>query len=51
MGLCKGFSEYTDIPVVWVRILTVILGLTVIGTILYFILGTVAHTKDDENAK
>lgn len=51
MGLCKGFSEYTDIPVVWVRILTVILGLTVIGTILYFILGAVAHTKDDENAK
>lgn len=47
MGLCKGFSEYTDIPVVWVRILAVILGLTIIGAILYFILGATAHTEDE----
>ncbi len=51
MGVCKGFSEYTDIPVMWIRILTVILCLTVVGLILYFIIGAVAHTEDEIHAK
>ena len=51
MGLCKGISEYTEISVVWIRILMVIIGLTVIGTILYLIFGAVAKTRDENDAE
>lgn len=47
MGLCKGFSEYTDIPVMWVRIFTVLFGATVIGTILYFIISAFVPVKEN----
>ena len=50
MGLCRGISNYTEISVAWIRILMVFLGLTIIGAIVYFIIGKVAKTEDDKNA-
>ena len=45
MGLCKGISEYTDIPVLWIRIVTVFLGITIIGAITYFIVALCVPDK------
>ena len=36
-GLCRGISEYTGVPLLWVRIVTVMQCLTVIGAYVYFI--------------
>lgn len=47
MGLCKGISEYTGISLLWVRIMTVLYGLTVIGAILYFLIGACLPFKED----
>ena len=47
LGLCKGFSEYTDIPVMWVRIFTVLLSVGVIGIFLYFILSAFIPVKEN----
>lgn len=44
-GLCKGFSDYTDIPVVWVRIMMIIFGFTIIGAILYLVVGLIFSDK------
>ena len=51
MGICKGISEYTEISVAWIRILMVFLGLTVIGAIVYFIVGKIAKTKGQTDGK
>lgn len=48
MGLCKGISEYTNIPLVWIRIMTALWGLTIIGTVFYFIIGICIPFKDEE---
>lgn len=47
MGMCTGISEYTGIPLLWVRIMTVIYGFTVIGTILYFLIGACIPYKEN----
>ncbi len=47
MGLCKGISEYTGISLLWIRIMTVFYGLTVIGAILYFLIGACIPFKED----
>ena len=47
MGLCRGISEYTDIPLLWVRILTVLYGFTVIGAVLYFLIGACIPFRED----
>lgn len=46
MGLCKGFSEYTDIPVMWVRIFTLLFGCTIIGIPIYFIISAFVPVKE-----
>ena len=47
MGLCSGISEYTGISLLWIRILTFIYGLTVIGAILYFLIGACLPFRED----
>lgn len=47
MGMCKGISEYTGISILWVRILTFFYGLTVIGALLYFLVGACVPFKDE----
>lgn len=49
MGLCKGISEFTGVPLIWVRIMTVIYGLTGIGLFLYLIVGICLPFKDEDN--
>ena len=46
-GLCKCISEYTGIPVLWVRIMTVLYGFTIIGAFLYFLIAACIPTKED----
>lgn len=46
-GLCKGFSEYTGIPVMWVRLFTLLFGVTVLGTILYFLISAFIPVKEN----
>ena len=50
MGLCKGIANYTEIPVAWIRILAVLLGFTIIGIIIYIIVGAIAKVEGEENA-
>ncbi len=45
-GICKGISNYIDIPVVWIRIWACILGLCVIPLIAYIIVG-IAYKKKE----
>ena len=47
MGMCTGISEYTGIPLLWIRIMTVFYGLTVIGAILYFLIGACIPYKEN----
>jgi phage shock protein PspC (stress-responsive transcriptional regulator) len=47
MGYCKGIAEYTGIPVLWIRIMTVLYGLTFIGTLLYFFISICIPFKED----
>ena len=47
LGVCRGFSEYTDIPVMWVRLLTVLLGLSFVGVIAYLIICLFVPYKED----
>lgn len=47
MGMCIGISEYTGISLLWVRILTVIYGLTIIGALLYFLVSICVPFKED----
>lgn len=47
MGMCTGISEYTGIPLLWVRIMTVFYGLMIIGLFLYFLVGMCVPYKDD----
>lgn len=49
-GICKGFAEYTDIPVMWVRLLFVLFGASVIGTIAYLIIPMFVPYKEDVDA-
>jgi len=46
-GFCKGISEYTDIPVLWIRIITAIYGLTVVGAFFYFLIAVCIPFKED----
>lgn len=39
LGLCKGISNYTDIPVVWVRVWACMLCVWVLPLIAYFVVG------------
>lgn len=48
-GLCKGFSNYTEIPVAWVRFLAVILAFTIIWLILYIVFGIIINVKAKKN--
>ena len=51
-GLCKGFANYTDIPVAWVRVLAVFFGVeTVIGAVLYLVFGIVLNVRNNRNGK
>lgn len=47
MGLCKGIAEYTGISLLWIRIMTVFYCFTVIGLILYFLIGACVLYKED----
>ena len=47
MGLCKGFSVYTGIPVMWVRIFTLMAGCTIVGAVLYFIIAAFLPVKEN----
>lgn len=47
MGMCTGISEYTGISLLWVRIMTVFYGVTVVGAILYFLIGACIPYKED----
>lgn len=47
MGMCTGISEYTGIPLLWVRIMTVLYGVTMIGAILYFLIGACVPYKEN----
>ena len=49
LGLCKGFADYTDIPVGWVRFMMIILDFTVIGAIGYLIVGLILDHKAKKN--
>ncbi len=51
MGLCKGISEYTGISILWIRIMTVIYGLTIIGALLYFLIGACIPFQDELNCE
>jgi len=46
-GICKGVANYTEIPVVWIRIWTCILGLCVLPAIAYLVIG-LAFKKEEE---
>lgn len=46
-GICKGISNYTDIPVVWIRIWACVLGAMFIPAIAYLIMG-IAFKKKEE---
>lgn len=45
-GLCKGVSNYTDIPVVWIRIWACVLGAMVLPLIAYIVLGIVLKSEE-----
>ena len=49
-GVCRGFSDYTDIPVMWVRLLTVLFGITILGIIVYFVICLFIPYKEDVEA-
>lgn len=44
-GVCAGLAEYTGIDVTVVRLLTVLLGITSIGVILYIIAAIIMPEK------
>lgn len=45
-GVCAGLAEYTGIDVTVVRLLTVLLGITSIGVILYIIAAVIMPEKN-----
>jgi len=47
MGYCKGVSEYTEIPLLWIRIMTALYGFTIIGTVFYFLISVCIPYKED----
>lgn len=46
-GICKGISNYTDIPVVWIRIWMCIFGIALIPTIAYIVMGIVIKRVEE----
>ena len=46
-GICKGISNYTDIPVVWIRLWACLLIVTLIVPIAYLIMGIVLKRKGE----
>ena len=46
-GYCKGIAEFTGIPVLWIRIMTVLFGLTLIGTFFYFLISVCIPFRED----
>ncbi len=46
-GICKGISNYTDIPVVWIRIWACVLGVTFIPVIAYIVMGIVFKREEE----
>ena len=46
-GLCRGISEYAGISLLWVRIVTFIYCLTVVGAFLYFLIAACVPAKED----
>ncbi len=47
-GLCRGISEYIDMPVWWIRLVMVIYCLLVIGIIFYLAGCLGSHYREDE---
>ncbi len=47
LGICKGISNYTDIPVVWIRLLTCFFSLTVVPAIAYLVVGVAFKKVED----
>lgn len=47
MGMCKGIAEYTGISLLWIRIVTALYCFTVIGLVLYFLIGACVLYKED----
>ena len=46
-GICKGVSNYTDIPVVWIRLWACLIGFLVLPVIAYIVMGIVFKRKGD----
>lgn len=46
-GICKGISNYTDIPVVWIRLWACLIGFLVLPVIAYIVMGIVFKRKGD----
>ncbi len=46
-GICKGVSNYTDIPVVWIRIWACVLGVMVLPAIAYLVIGLVFKKEEE----
>lgn len=46
-GICKGISNYTDIPVVWIRLWACLVGCLVLPLIFYIIVGIAFKRKED----
>ena len=46
-GYCQGIAEYTDIPVLWIRIMTVLFGATLLGTFVYFLIAVCIPFRED----
>ncbi len=47
MGMCTGVSAYTGIPLLWVRLMTVIYSMMVIGLLVYFLVGACVSFRDE----
>ncbi len=46
-GLCKGVANYTDIPVVWVRLLFCFYACTILPLIAYIVIGLVFKKEEE----
>ena len=51
MGFCTGVSKYTGIPLLWVRIMGVFYGITLVGIALYFLISICVPFEEDVNGE
>ena len=47
LGICKGIANYTDIPVVWIRIWACAWGALILPSIAYLIIGLVFKREEE----